>query len=139
ARKKARADAARTGAKGDQPLWLTEKEAFLRAGKDGKRVLVFRYWAAHPDPATLLKSVLSSRRVLDLLALHYHCVITDHPRGRSKREPGLWTRVEAWDKTKYLGSISPDGRERVAIDHKVQGRLVKPDELVRTLTPKKAR
>ena len=139
ARKKARAAAAKSGAKGDQPAWLTEKEAFQRAGKDGKRVLVFRYWAAHPDPNTLLKSVLSSRRVLDLLALHYHCVITDHPRSRSRREPGLWTRVEAWDKTKYLWSISPDGRDRVAVEHKVEGRLIKPDELIRTLTPKKLR
>ncbi len=140
ARKKARAAAAgKSGAKGNEPLWLTEKEAFLRARKDGKRVFVFRYWAAHPEPKTLLKSVLSSRRVLDLLAQHYHCVITDHPQGRSKREPRMWARVEAWDKTKYLWSLGPDGRDRVAVDHKVEGRLIKPDELVRTLTPKKAR
>ena len=139
ARKKARAAAAKTGPKSDQPTWLIEKEAFRRAGEDGKRVLVFRYWAAHPDPSTLLKSVFASRRVLDLLARHYHCVITDHPRSRSKREPGLWTRVEAWDKTKYLWSISADGRDRVAIDHKVEGRFIKPDELILALTPKKSR
>ena len=139
ARKKARAAAGKSAAKGGQPLWLTEKEAFLRARKDGKRVLVFRYWAAHTVPSTLSKSVLSSRRVLDILALHYHCVVTDHPRSRSKREPGLWTRVEAWDKTKYLWSIGPDGRDRVSIEHKVEGRLIKPDELIEALTPKKTR
>jgi len=112
-----------------EPRWRTSADAFKDAAADGRWVMLFKYWPANPESKRLHSATFPSRKVLGLIHENFHSVISDHPRSRTQRDPKLWKKSDAWDKKVYIWLISPDKKQRIAVDHKKDGQVIDSREL----------
>ncbi|MEE8104693.1 MAG: hypothetical protein V3T86_04065 [Planctomycetota bacterium] len=116
-----------------EPRWRKSAEAFKDAAVDGRWVMLFKYWPANPESKRLQSATFPSRKVLALIHENFHSVISDHPRSRTKREPKLWKKSDAWDPKVYIWLISPDKKQHRPLDHKKDGRVIDSRELQKRL------